>query len=82
MSELEGELKFLNKKIVQIICAIIAKIDTELDYGIPEEKIIKNLPDPRALAIKIYNEKGIDYIKLQKSKVKTTTIIFTILSSL
>jgi uncharacterized membrane protein len=83
LSELEGELKFLNKKDrADYLRYYRQKIDTELDYGIPEEKIIKNLPDPRALAIKIYNEKGIDYIKLQKSKVKTTTIIFTILSSL
>lgn len=83
LSELEGELKFLKKKDrIDLLKYYQQKIDTELDYGTPEEKIIKNLPSPREVAIKVYNDKGIDYIKLQKGRIKVSTIIFTILSGL
>ena len=51
---LEEELKYLKaQETNEILKHYRDKINSELDYGTPEEKVIKNLPLPKDIALPI-----------------------------
>ena len=56
---LEEELRFLKaQEIQEILKHYRERIAIEIDYGAPEEKVIKNLPDPKDIAKEIYEFKA------------------------
>lgn len=82
LEALEEELRFLKgKEIHEILKHYREKIDTEIDYGTPEEKIIKNLPLPADIANDIYKARGISFLEIQKKKYRKKEIIRAILSA-
>lgn len=81
LEALEEELRFLKaKEVHEIVKHYRDKINTELDYGTPEAKIIKELPLPADIANDIYKSKGISYLEIQKKKYRQKEIIKSILS--
>lgn len=82
LEALEEELRFLKgKEIHEILKHYREKIDTEIDYGTPEEKIIKNLPLPADIANDIYKSKGISYLEIQKKKYRQKEVVKAVLSA-
>lgn len=80
---LEEELRYLKaQEINEIIKHYRDKINTELDYGVDEEKIIKNLPEPHDIAKEIYQSRGISFLEIQKRKYRRKEIATAIVSSL
>ena len=81
LEALEEELRFLKaKEVHEIVKHYRDKINTELDYGTPEAKIIKELPLPADIANDIYKSKGISYLEIQKKKYRQKEIAKAILS--
>ncbi len=81
LEALEEELRFLKaKEVHEILKHYRDKINTELDYGTPEAKIIKELPLPADIASEIYKSKGISYLEIQKKKYRQKEVIKAILS--
>ena len=79
---LEEELRFLKaQEIQEILKHYRERIATEIDYGAPEEKVIKNLPDPKDIAKEIYDARGISFLEIQKRKYRRAEIIKAIISS-
>lgn len=80
---LEEELKYLPKNKKQTILNIyLNKINNEIDYGTPEEKIIKALDDPKTIAKEIYENEGIDYLERRKRKLKSDDLFRMLISSI
>ena len=81
LEALEEELRFLKaKEIHEILKHYRDKINSEIDYGTPEEKIISNLPLPKDIANDIYKARGISFLEIQKKKYRQKEIANAILS--
>lgn len=82
LEALEEELRFLKaKEIHEILKHYRDKINSEIDYGTPEDKIIKNLPLPADIANDIYKSRGISFLEIQKKKYRQKEIIKAVISS-
>lgn len=78
---LEEELRYLKQQETnEIIKHYRDKINLEIDYGTPEEKVIRNLPNPKDVAKEIYDSRGISYLEIQKRKYRRKEIFQAILS--
>lgn len=76
------ELKYLpKKKREQIINLYRDKMNTMLDSGEPELKVVSAFKSPQELANQIYHEEGIDYLTRYK-KQKKLKDLFTIIISI
>lgn len=83
LEALEEELRFLKaKEIQEILKHYREKINSEIDYGTPEDKIIKNLPLPKDIANDIYKSRGISFLEIQKKKYRQKEIAKAIISGL
>ena len=83
LQTLEEELKYLKaQETNEILKHYRDKINTELDYGTSEDKIIKNLPLPKDIAKEIYDSRGISYLEIQKKKYRQKEIGKAIISAL
>ena len=81
LETLEEELRYLKQQeINEIVKHYRDKINLEIDYGNSEEKIIKNLPNPKSIAKEIYDSRGISYLEIQKRKYRRKEILQAILS--
>jgi len=79
LDQLYLELKYLSvKKRKAIVARYQEKIDAELDYGIPEEKILAKLPDPYDAARSAYKEAGIDVAKKEKERFTAISLLASI----
>ena len=75
LSQLIEELKYLKPKDAnEIVKFYQQKINTALDYGEKEEKIIASFPTPKKIAEDIYKTKGIAYIDLRKKEMKRQSV--------
>ena len=83
LEALEEELRFLKgQEINEILKHYRDKINTEIDYGTLEEKVIKNLPDPKDIAHDIYKTRGISYLEIQKKKYRRKEIAKAVFSGI
>lgn len=83
LASLEEELRYLKQKeINEIVKHYREIINTEIDYGTSEEKVIKNLPNPKDIAKEIYDARGISYLEIQKRKYRKKEITQAIISSI
>lgn len=83
LETLEEELRYLKQQeINEIVKHYRDKINLEIDYGNSEEKIIKNLPNPKSIAKEIYDSRGISYLEIQKRKYRRKEILQAILSGI
>ena len=83
LDQLEIELKYLRPSARKaIVKRYLDKINTELDYGMAEEKIINKLPNPKEVALITYKDYGINYDQKQKQILSATSIIFSTLGTI
>lgn len=83
LEALEEELRFLKgQEINEILKHYRDKIGTEIDYGTLEEKVIKNLPEPKDIAKEIYKSRGISYLEIQKKKYRQKEITKAVISGI
>lgn len=83
LNELEDELKYLNPKDrSEVIKHYRNKINTAMDYGDTEQKIMATLPTPQKIAEEIYHSKGITYLEKKKKEYKRNQIVKSIFSGL
>lgn len=76
LTQLAEELKYLKPKDQnEVIKFYQQKINTAIDYGEKEEKVIASFPSPKAIAEDIYKTKGVAYIELRKKAMKRQAII-------
>ena len=62
LTQLAEELKYLKPKDQnEVIKFYQQKINTAIDYGEKEEKVIASFPSPKAIAEDIYKTKGVAY---------------------
>lgn len=79
LDSLAEELRYLPAaQVNKVLKHYRDKIDVEIDYGIPEEKVIDNLKTPEAIAKNIYEMHGVDYLKKRKKSTKIKNILSTI----
>lgn len=78
---LEEELRFLKaKEIQEVLKHYRDKINSEIDYGTPENKIIQSLPLPKDIANDIYKSRGISFLEIQKKRYRQKEIAKAIIS--
>lgn len=83
LQELEEELRYLKpKEINEIVKHYRDKISVEIDYGVSEEKVIEQLPNPSDVAKNIYDSRGISYLEIQKRRYRRKQIVNAIISSI
>lgn len=83
LQELEEELRYLKpKEINEIVKHYRDKISVEIDYGVSEEKVIEQLPNPSDVAKNIYDSRGISYLEIQKRRYRRKQIVNAIVSSI
>lgn len=76
LSQLAEELKYLKPKDQnEVIRFYQQKINTAIDYGEKEERVIASLPSPKSIAEDIYRTKGVAYIELRKKAIRRQTVI-------
>lgn len=81
LQELEEELRYLKpKEINEIVKHYRDKISVEIDYGVSEEKVIEQLPNPSDVAKNIYDSRGISYLEIQKRRYRRKQIVNAIIS--
>lgn len=79
LDSLAEELRYLPAaQVNEVLKHYRDKIDVEIDYGIPEEKVIDNLKTPEAIAKNIYEMHGVDYLKKRKKSTKIKNFFSTI----
>lgn len=80
---LEEELKLLPQKDrKEVIAYYREKINTALDYGEKEEKIIERLPNPQQVAKEVYASKGTLYFIKRKKIQRRKDLVSACFSSL
>lgn len=68
--ELSEELRFLPpKQVNEVLRHYRDKVNVEVDYGTPEEKVIASLKSPKEIAEDIYKMHGVDYLEKRKKHV-------------
>ncbi len=77
------ELRYLPpKQVNEVLKHYRDKIDVEIDYGTPEEKVIENMKTPKEIAENIYKMHGVNYLEKRKKNVKFKNICISILNSI
>lgn len=77
------ELRYLPpKQVNEVLKHYRDKIDVEIDYGVPEEKVIDGMASPKEIAENIYKMHGINYLDRRKKSVKFKNICFSIISGI
>ena len=60
LEALVEELRYLPaKQVNEVLKHYRDKIDVEIDYGTPEEKVIENMKTPKEIAENIYKMHGV-----------------------
>lgn len=68
--ELSEELRFLPpKQVNEVLRHYRDKVNVEVDYGTPEEKVIATLKTPKEIAEDIYKMHGVNYLEKRKKHV-------------
>lgn len=81
--ELSEELRFLPaKQVNEILKHYRDKVNTEVDYGANEEKVISEMKSPKEIAKGIYEMHGIDYLSKRKRMTKFKNILNFVFLSL
>lgn len=69
LDALAEELRFLPaKQVNEVLKHYRDKIDVDIDYGIPEEKVIDGLKKPEEIAKNIYEMHGVNYLNKRKKR--------------
>ncbi len=80
LDALAEELRYLPpKQVNEVLKHYRDKIDVEIDYGVPEEKVIENLKTPEAIAKNIYEMHGVNYLNKRKRRTKIKNFFITAL---
>lgn len=83
LEDLVDELRYLPpKQVNEVLKHYRDKIDVEIDYGVPEEKVIDGMASPKEIAENIYKMHGINYLDRRKKSVKFKNICFSIISGI
>ena len=83
LEALVEELRYLPaKQVNEVLKHYRDKIDVEIDYGTPEEKVIENMKTPKEIAENIYKMHGVNYLEKRKKNVKFKNICISILNSI
>lgn len=83
LEDLVDELRYLPpKQVNEVLKHYRDKIDVEIDYGAPEEKVIDGMASPKEIAENIYKMHGINYLDRRKKSVKFKNICFSIISGI
>jgi len=83
LNELEDALKYLNPKDrSEVLKHYRDKINTAIDYGETEQKVIATMPSPEKIAEEIYHSKGITYLEKRKKEYKRKSIAKAIFSGI
>lgn len=82
LEALVEELRYLPaKQVNEVLKHYRDKIDVEIDYGTPEEKVIENMKTPKEIAENIYKMHGVNYLEKRKKNVKFKNICISVLNS-
>lgn len=83
LEALAEELRFLPaKEVNEILKHYKDRINVEIDYGTPLEKIFENLKTPEEIAKGIYDMHGVDYVKKRKTATKIVDGMVAVFCSL
>lgn len=83
LEALAEELRFLPaKEVNEILKHYKDRINVEIDYGTPLEKIFENLKTPEEIAKGIYDMHGVDYVKKRKTATKIVDRMVAVFCSL
>lgn len=80
LEALVEELRYLPaKQVNEVLKHYRDKIDVEIDYGTPEEKVIESMKSPEEIAANIYKMHGVNYLEKRKKNVKFKNVCISVL---